>query len=441
MIKNNIKFGSVKKNISWILIQNIYTMLLGMVITGIIARHYGTEGYGIINLAYSFVTLFTFIAVFGTNHIILNDLTEKKHPTGIILGSNLFVRIILACVSVVLSQTIALFLYTKEMNIAIFLFGINIIFNCSDIIAYFAQSKMENKYISISKIISTTIFSILKIIVVILKLNIMYYIFTYLIENIIYGILLIISYKKIKKDEKISFSVNKTYIKELFKKSKYYALASLMVTIYMRIDQVMLGTIFLNKSVVGIYSAAVRISEIWTFAPLAVITSFKPVIYNSKNGSVNQYFKNYQKLFNVVSIICFIFTICIILFGKIGINILYGKKYIAAFIPLIILTIGTWFGVLGNIHYIWMTAENKEKFSLIYSFVGSIINIIFNIILIPKYGIIGAAVATLIGQISSNILIFLFIPNMRNLSKWLLQSLNPINGINELLRRKNDCRN
>ena len=53
--------GNVKKNVSWILFQNIFTMLLSLIITGIVARHYGTSGYGVINFALSFVALFSFI--------------------------------------------------------------------------------------------------------------------------------------------------------------------------------------------------------------------------------------------------------------------------------------------------------------------------------------------------------------------------------------------
>ena len=114
---------------------------------------------------------------------------------------------------------------------------------------------------------------------------------------------------------------------------------------------------------------------------------------------------------------------------------MYGKDYLNSYIPLVILTAGIWLGVLGNIHYIWMTCEKKEKYSLLYSFVGSCINVILNIILIRKYNIIGAAVATAISQIFSNIIAFLFIKNTRIISLYLLKSLNPIRGIKELLKK------
>lgn len=425
--------GKVTKNVGWIVFQNVYTMILSLIVTGLVARHFGTSGYGIINFALSFVALFSFIAVFGTNHIIVKDLVSNEYDASVILGSNLFIRIILSILSLIISQTIALVFYSKSINLAIFLFSINVIISSSDVITYYAQSKIQNKHISLSKMISTTIFSILKILTIVLNLNIYYLIATYIIENLIYTVLLVISYRKIRTENIGRWKINKIYLKQLLKRSKYYALSTLMVTIYLRIDQVMLGSIFEDKSIVGIYSSAVRISEIWTFIPLAVITAFKPIIFKSKKNSEVEYKNNLQKLYNIISSICFSVLILIICFGKLSIYILYGNAYISAYIPLIILTIGIWLGVLGNIHYIWMTCENKEKYSLLYSFMGSVVNIIFNLILIPRYNILGAAIATTISQIFSNILAFLLIKNTRIMSIMLLKSLNPILGLKQII--------
>ena len=439
-IKNKIlsKFnmGKVSKNVSWILIQNIFSMICSIFVTAIVARHYGATGYGYINLAQSFVTLFSFIAIMGTNHMIMKDLSEEKIDNGIVLGSNLFIRIILAIVSLFVSQCISLLLYDKEINILILFFNLNTILCSFDVFSYYAQSRLQNKYISISKIVSITIFSVLKLLVVVFNLDIKFFVLTYLIETIIYSILLYISYKKIDDSKNIKWKIDFTYIKRLLKKGKYYALASLMVTIYLRIDQVMLGTMITDKAQVGIYSAAVRISEIWTFVPISIITSYKPIIIADKEKNQKNYGNELSKLYNIVSFVCFLFVIAICVFGKLGIYILYGSEYMDAYIPLIILTIGIWFGVLGNIHYIWMICENKEKYSMFYSFIGCITNIIFNVLFIPKYGIIGAAIATLVSQISSNIISFSLIKETRVLSKKILMSLNPINGLKELLNKR-----
>jgi len=105
----------------------------------------------------------------------------------------------LALITLFVSQVFALILYDKFTNIIIFFFNINTILCCSDVITYYAQSKIKNKYISVSKIISTTAFAILRLVAVFLDLNITLYVITYLIETIIYSILLVVSYLKVKR--------------------------------------------------------------------------------------------------------------------------------------------------------------------------------------------------------------------------------------------------
>ena len=117
--------GKVVSNVSWILFQNVYAMFLGLIVTGIIARHYGTSGYGLINFASSFVAIFSFLAVFGTNHIIIKDLSEKKYDVGVVLGSNLLIRLLLSLLALIISQSVAIIFYNLNVNIAILLFNIN----------------------------------------------------------------------------------------------------------------------------------------------------------------------------------------------------------------------------------------------------------------------------------------------------------------------------
>ncbi len=427
------------KNTGWMVAQNVYTMIIGVFVTGVVARYYGTTGYGIVNYALAFTGLFSGLATFGTNHIIIKDLTQNHEKKEKVLGTILTIRTIFAIVVLLVSQ-VALFFISKgdktTMVIAL-LFNFKTIASVFDVISYYANSKIKNKYISILKIISITVFSILKVLCVVFKLNLVLFAATYLIEGIIYAILLICSMKKISGEEKVGkWYFDRKYAKEVLKRSYPYALASIMVTIYLKIDQVMLGSIMGDKSQVGIYSAAVRIAEMWTFVPLAVIASFKPVIISYKETNEEKYKLNLQRLYNIISLLCFAFALFMLFAGNIVIYILYGTEFASANIPMYILLWGIWFGNLGNVHYIWMICEEKQKYSLFYSFSGCITNIIFNIILIPRFGMIGAAIATLISQISSNIISFALIKETRILSKMLLKSLNPINGIKDLLSQK-----
>lgn len=432
-------FKKVAKNSGILVFQNIFTMLLGVFITGVVARYFGTEKYGIFNYVLSIVGLFSGIAAIGTNHIVIKDLTQQPENEGKIMGTSFWLRVIISITLVILSEITVIVLSGGEKLYAIIGICLSsmMLFNCTEVIDLYATSIMRVKYIAISKIITFSILSILKIIVVWLNLSLEYYALMYLIESIIYAFLLVISYKIMHRKNKIcKWYFDKEYAKKLLSKCWYFALSSIMVTIYLKIDQVMLGSMIKDKSQVGIYSAAVRIAEMWVFVPNAIISSFKPIIiaYKGKNEE-EAYVKNLQRLYDILSIVSFIFAIGITIFSRIIIYILYGKEFLEAAKILYITIWGIWFGVLGNAHYVWMVCENKEKYSLFYSFSGSFVNIILNALLIPKYGMYGAAVATLCSQIASNILSFTIFKDTRILFKYITKAILFIEPI-KLLKNK-----
>lgn len=431
-IKQILNKHSVLQNTSWLTFQNIFTMILGVVITSVVARYFGTEKYGVFNYILSITSLFTGIATVGINYIAVKDLTQNPEDEGKILGTSFFIRVIVSALLVIVSEFTVFFLTendTTSMVIGIFL-SLMMLFNCSDVIEYYSTANLKVKYLSISKIISYTIFVLLKVLIVVLKLGIEYYAATYMIEAILYAIFLAISYKIIrnKNTKKYKWQIDIKYAKKLLSNCWYFALSSIMVTIYMKIDQVMLGKMIEDKSQVGIYSAAVRIAEMWAFIPNAIITSFKPIIMNTKwQNNKKEYIKKLQKLYDISSIVCVVFSVGIAIFSKIIIYLLYGNEFIEAANVLCILIWGIWFGILGNVHYIWLMCENKEKYSLIYSVIGSISNIILNFILIPKYGMYGAAIATLISQFLANVVSFNFFYETKELTRYAIKSILFVN--------------
>lgn len=421
-------FKKVAKNSSWIVFQNIFTMILGVVVTGVIARYFGTEKYGIFNYILSITSLFSGIASIGIYHIATKDLTQRPEDEGKILGTSFTIRLIAAILLIIAAETtVCIMTHNDSTSMVIgILLSLMMLFSCSEVIDYYATANLKVKYLAVSKCISYIIFAILKILIVVLKLDIRYYTATYLIEGIIYAIFLSISYKLIHKNigKTCKWSFDKDYAKKLLSNCWYFALSSIMVTIYMRIDQVMLGKMIEDKSQVGIYSAAVRIAEMWAFVPNSIISSFKPVIMKYKGENNNkEYVKNLQRLYDISSLVSILFAIGITIFARLIIMILYGKAFLEASKILYILIWGIWFGILGNVHYVWLICENKGKYSLFYSATGSISNIIFNAILIPKYGMYGAAIATLISQFIANIVSFGIFKETRVLSKFAIKAI------------------
>ena len=421
-MEKNITLKNIFGNSMWQIGEKIITMIFSVFVTSIVARYLGTEDYGFVNYIISIVMLFTTFSTLGMEKITIKDIIEREESEERILGTSFYIRLIGGIVLIFISQITIYILDEKNMLAQLLglIMGLCMIFRAYEVIEYYLQSQMKLKTISIIRFCSTFFVAILRILVVIFDWGIVGFTATYLFDAIIVAVLLKIWYKKRKK---LKFKFSLEYAKRILSKCWYVAISGLMVTLYMRIDQVMLGSMLDNKTENGIYSAAVRIAEIWYFVPTAIISAFQPAIVMKKKHSEEQYEKTMQRLYDIVAIVGIAFGILITLFGDIAVQILYGDEYKGA---TSILKISVWaglFATLGTARSVWLVNENLQKYSLIYTSVGCVTNIVLNYFLIPKIGAKGAAIATLIAQFVTNVLALVPFKKTRKSSTMILKSV------------------
>lgn len=421
-MEKNITLKNIFGNSMWQIGEKIITMIFSVFVTSIVARYLGTEDYGFVNYIISIVMLFTTFSTLGMEKITIKDIIEREESEERILGTSFYIRLIGGIVLIFISQITIYILDEKNMLAQLLglIMGLCMIFRAYEVIEYYLQSQMKLKTISIIRFCSTFFVAILRILVVIFDWGIVGFTATYLFDAIIVAVLLKIWYKKRKK---LKFKFSLEYAKRILSKCWYVAISGLMVTLYMRIDQVMLGSMLDNKTENGIYSAAVRIAEIWYFVPTAIISAFQPAIVMKKKYSEEQYEKSMQRLYDIVAIVGIAFGILITLFGDIAVQILYGEEYKGA---TSILKISVWaglFATLGTARSVWLVNENLQKYSLIYTSVGCVTNIVLNYFLIPKIGARGAAIATLIAQFVTNVLALVPFKKTRKSSTMILKSI------------------
>ena len=407
----------------WQIVEKVITMVLTVVVTGFIARYLGKEQYGFANYIISLVALFTAFSTLGMERITINDIINKKYEKETILGTSFLLRIIGGILLMIISQ-ITIFILTKGDQMSQILgiiMGFCMLLKATEVIEYYLQAIMKLKVISIIRFITAIVVSGARLLVVFANLGIIGFVATYAVDALIAGILFFIYYKMHNKEK---LDASRSYGKDILKRCWYIALSGLMTTIYMRIDQVMLGSMLVNKAENGIYSAGARIAEMWYFVPMAIIAAFQPVIINHRKEKNYEKYKEYmQRLYDIVAIIGIAFGIGISLFGWLAVDILYGSEYAAASNILLISVWAGLFATLGCARSVWLVAENKQKYTLVYTSVGCIINIVLNALLIPKLGAIGAAIATLVTQSVTNVFSLMFFKDTRQSSIMILKAI------------------
>ena len=134
------------------------------------------------------------------------------------------------------------------------------------------------------------------------------------------------------------------------------------------------------------------------------------------------YTKKLKQLYSLILWINIAYALFVTIFANFIINVLYGPEYINAKVPLLLAVWSGGFSYVGVARDIWLVAEKYQKYSKWFSLIGSITNVILNFLLIPTLGIVGAAIATTVTQITTGVIVTLFFKETRINTKYILES-------------------
>lgn len=410
------------KNASWIVSGKIFQMILSLLVGVLTARYLGPGNYGLISYASSYITLFTAICTLGINSVIIKDFVDYPNEQGKSIGTTIVLRAISSILSAIMILGIVSFVDYGEAEtiIVVFLCSISLVFQIFDTINYWFQSKYQSKITAIATLIAYAVTSIYKIILLILKKNIYWFAFATSVDYICVAIILLVAYKKYG-GQKLSFSWKKG--KKLLSKGYHYILSGMMVAIYAQTDKLMLKQM-LNETAVGYYATATAVCAMWVFVLSAIIDSLYPTIIKLySDGKKEAFERKNRQLYSIVFYVSVIVSLCFTLFGDIVIKILYGDAYIGAINPLKIATWYTAFSYLGVARNAWIVCENKQKYLKYIYGCAALLNVVLNFVLIPILGASGAALASLITQIFTSIILPLMLKPLRHNAKLMIEAI------------------
>jgi O-antigen/teichoic acid export membrane protein len=235
------------------------------------------------------------------------------------------------------------------------------------------------------------------------------------------GALLVI-YKRLG-GQRFSFSLIRA--RQMFDRSRYYIVSSLMVTVFAQTDRVMLK-MMIDDAAVGYYSAAVVCAGMTSFVFAAIIDSARPSILEKKKANdIDGFEQGMTLLYSIVIYLAMAQSVVVALFSKLIVNILYGVAYVATVPALQIVVWYTTFSYLGGARTVWILAEGEQKWLWIINLSGALGNVLLNLMLIPIWGINGAAVASLITQIFANVVMGYIVKEIRPNNGLMVKALNP----------------
>lgn len=391
------------KNAGWIIGERIVQMLISFLIGILSARYLGPDNYGSLNYTASFITFFTSVATLGMDGVIIKKMIEHPDKEGNLIGGSIILRFLSStiCSALVIGVVVVLNPGDNEKILLISLQSIQLLFQTINILDSWFQRYFKSKYISIAKIVAAIVVMGYKLYLLSTARSVGWFAFSNSLTSIIIAVLLVFFYKK-SNAPKLVWDFKAGLL--LLKDSYHYIFSGLMAAIYSQMDKIMIGKILTDTSV-GLYTTAASICSMWIFVPMALINSFRPTILSLRqSGQIDMYNRKLRQLYSSIIWMCIGVSLLICVMAPIIIAILYGESYKGAINTLQIMIWSEVFSMIGMARGIWILAEEKNKYVKYYLAIGVGINLVLNLVMIPIWGIEGAAIATLITQITTSII-------------------------------------
>lgn len=423
-MKLNIKkFLSNKevKNSGWIIGEKLLRMIISLFVGIYTARFLGPSNFGLINYAAAYTAFFMSFCTLGINSVIIKNFADHPEEEGLTIGTTIVIRglsSILAAISIV--GIVFVVDAGEPTTICVCaLSSISLVFHVLDTIYYWFQSRYLSKITSIATFVAYIAVVIYRIILLSTKASVTYFALANSIDYIIIGIFLYTSYRK-HNGPKLGFSWKKAG--ELLSVSYHFILSGIMVSIYGQTDKIMLKQM-MGDTEVGFYSTAVGLCNMWVFVLSAIIQSIVPTIIRYSKENEELFNRKNRQLYMIVFYLSFLASLFFTFFSGIVIRILYGQEYLGAVTPLRIITWYTAFSYLGVARDTWIVCKGHQKYVKYMYLSAAIINIGLNLLFIPLMQAAGAALASLITQICTSIILPFFIKALRPNAILILQAI------------------
>jgi PST family polysaccharide transporter len=383
-------------NTGWLFADKILRIGVGLFVGVWIARYLGPEQFGLWNFALAFAALFGAFATLGLDGIVVRELVKNPERQNELLGSAFALKLIGGAITLLIAL-IAISLVRSGETLTLWLVGLSaagFIFQSVNVIDFYFQAKVQSRYTVYAANGAFVLMTLVKIALLLTSAPLIAFAWAGLGEIALTAIFLLVAYR-VNHHNMREWRYDGRVVRELLKESWPLLLAGLAVMFYMRVDMVMLQQMAGDREV-GIYAAATRLSEVWYFLPGVIVASVSPSIIRCRGTEPDLYISRLRRLYFLMAWLAIGVSLPLSLLSGWIISILYGVEFKEA-AP--VLAIHLWASIavfLGVASSQYLLVEQLQKISFYRTLIGLVCNIALNLLLIPRMGAMGAAIATVI---------------------------------------------
>ena len=417
-ISNRLNLSPTKRkvirNIVWAVIGKVVTLLGGLLVGIFVARYLGPEQYGLMSYVLSYIAIFQVLAYFGMDNIEIREESKTPEEKDKIIGTAICLKLIFAVATIgLVALTVCIFEADSFTRWMIMLYSISMIANSFGVIRNYFTSLVWNEYIVKTEITRTFIGAGIKVALLLLHAPLAWFIAATLFDTILIAGGYLVSYRS-KIDTIRKWTFDKTTAIYLIKQSFPLLLSGAAVVVYTKIDQVIIRNL-LNTESVGYYSVADRFVEICLFIPTILSQTITPILVQAYSENKSEYDQKSQQFMNIMVWSTLILCVVICLIAVPMVRYTFGTQYLLSAPILQIMVFKVVGNALAQSSGAMIIVESKQKYTLFRNIIGCGVCIVLNYLLIPNFGLKGAAYASILTSICAGYLSHLIIPQYRYL--------------------------
>jgi PST family polysaccharide transporter len=386
------------------LMERVLGMGASVIVSVWVARYLGARNFGILSYALAFVAFFTPIASLGVNNILVKELIVDRPRERVLLGSAVALRLIGTAAAVILCAGTVWISKgaANEVFWAVLALALAHVCSALDVGGLWLQSKMEVRRLMFFRMGITVFCAALRVVAIWRGAGLFAFVLIAAAETLAVDIGNVVVYRSFDTRPR-GWNVERGTMRALLNKSWPLILSAVAASIYLKIDQVMIAEM-VSLDASGVYAVAARVSEVWYFIPQILATALFPSLLNTKLASLELYQRRMQISLCFFALAATAIALAVSLSADFVITTLFGAEYAEA---AVILQVHIWAGVFIFLRALlskWLIAENLYIFSFVSHGLGAVLNVVLNSFMIPKWGALGAAIATVISYAGASYL-------------------------------------
>ncbi|MER9627432.1 flippase [Mesorhizobium sp. M0185] len=392
-------------NSLWLIAEKLLTSLMTLFVAAAVARYLGPSDFGLLSYAFSLALLFAVAGQLGLDGLVIREIVNRPDDVPRVLGTVFVLKFaghLLGATGLVV-YALSVSMHSTERILLFWAAAFIPLAALSAFLGLWFHARVQARYNAVSSSISTLMVGLGKLGLVWTGAGVVAFAAANVVQVLITAALSLRFYKQQKGPPLSALRFSPALAKTLLSESWLLFLGSIFALIYLKIDMIMLRWLA-GPSEVGTYAVAAALSEAAYFVPAALVASVFPKLIESAKTDQDLFDRRLQAVFDVLWLAGLGLIATMLLLGGPIIRLFFGAQYEASIPVLLVHVLSAPFYFMRIAFTRWTIIKGGATFFLITEGLGALTNVALNLLLIPHYGSVGAALATFLSYATASYL-------------------------------------